>query len=651
MNQMKLFRILYYVFLLDMILTIRVQAYIDPSVTTYAIQALAGVMIGLSAFLNIYWHRIARRLNIGSSSYKDFESDDLYFNDPVKGIKDELHYPVHTDDVKTGIWSDVPAAVFIPAAFVYLLIVYGPSEIYVSNRNEFWFDYPIMIKAAVPLFFLLCALLTVILMNVRKYSRKAFTILCAAVFSITVILYIHGVFMSGHVPPMDGTTPVWNEYYTDMVISLFVTILVIAGAAVMYHKLKEAGLLLMTVISFLIAAALGIMNIMMVFTTNIMDQKLHYIISEAHYSELSPEKNFIIFLLDAVDSRAVQKQMAEEPEFYKETFADFMFYPDTSGTYSFTQEAVPYIMNGKWFENQENFHDFQLNAMQESPLFQRLEREEWLIDYYDHDLMYLTDYDTIGRYRNAYRYDAEFSSLKEYAGASLRLTLFKYAPYYLKPLIRFEPGEFLSLRKLPEGMLANDFDHGNIRFHEQMNSTGFTVSDDHMPVFKFYHLDGAHTPFDYDEDFSIIEPGMGSYKTDVTVSMKTAAEFVQELRNTDVYDQTAVIIMADHGYGFENTGLTERANPLLMVKGFHERHDFRISKAPVSFTDLQDLYTSLLDGNKEDEQFVWKEGDYRQRRYLGYHYNKEYEMREFILEGNASHQEDYKPTGIIYTRP
>ena len=63
-------------------------------------------------------------------------------------------------------------------------------------------------------------------------------------------------------------------------------------------------------------------------------------------------------------------------------------------------------------------------------------------------------------------------------------------------------------------------------------------------MFKFYHLDGAHTPFDYNEDFSVIEPGKGSYRTDVTVSMKTAAEFVKELRKTDVYDDTAVIIMA-----------------------------------------------------------------------------------------------------------
>ena len=87
-----------------------------------------------------------------------------------------------------------------------------------------------------------------------------------------------------------------------------------------------------------------------------------------------------------------------------------------------------------------------------------------------------------------------------------------------------------------------------------------------------------------------------------------------------------------------------------MVKDFDEHHDFTITNAPISFADLQDLYTALLDGNTGNENFVWKEGDSRQRRYLGYHYNKEYEMNEFILEGNASFQEDYQPTGKIFIR-
>ena len=62
----------------------RIHAYIDPSVTTYAIQAAAGIVIGLSAFFNIYWRRIARRFHL-DDTYTERESDALYFDDPATG--------------------------------------------------------------------------------------------------------------------------------------------------------------------------------------------------------------------------------------------------------------------------------------------------------------------------------------------------------------------------------------------------------------------------------------------------------------------------------------------------------------------------------------------------------------------------------------
>ena len=641
--------IIYYSFLFSLLFPCRVNAYIDPSVTTYAIQALAGIIIGLSAFINIYWRRIARKLNIGSSIYTNYESDRLYYHDPVSGEHTELDYP----EVKVSGGSftklDILSSFFIIFFFLYLLIIYAPVDMYNSNRNEFWFDFPILIKAALPTFFLFLCIFLIVLFIIRRFSVKGFRILCTVIFTVFIILYIQGSFLVSHMPPMDGTTPVWSEYHTDMIISILLT--VIAVIAVVYGStlLKEKMQILMAAISFLIALALGITDMTMVFTTNILDQKIHCIISENNYTVLSPKKNFIIFLLDAVDSRMIQQLMDENPQFYKENFSDFTYYPDTSATYSFTQESVPFIMNGKWFENQEDFHDFQIQAMAESPLLQRLEKEDWLIDYYDHDLMYLTDEETIKRYRNAYQYETKFSSLSGYIQAELKLVLFKYAPFYLKPLIHFDPDEFLSLRNLPEGMTGNAFNLSDIHFHEQMNSVGFTISDETTSNFKFYHLDGAHTPFEYDEDMNVIERGKGDFRTDVIVSMKVAAELIKELKKTEVYNDTAVIILSDHGYGYQNTGyIFERANPILFIKGYQEKHDFEISRAPISFSDLQDLYNALLNGQTGSDVFKWKEGDIRQRRLLAYYYNQEYTMQEFYLEGNASDMENYHPTGTVF---
>ena len=45
------------------LLNLNVAGYIDPSVMTYAIQAIAGVIIAVGAFLGIYLRKAKKKLN------------------------------------------------------------------------------------------------------------------------------------------------------------------------------------------------------------------------------------------------------------------------------------------------------------------------------------------------------------------------------------------------------------------------------------------------------------------------------------------------------------------------------------------------------------------------------------------------------------
>lgn len=57
------------------------QAYIDPSVATYAIQAVAGIVIAVGAAVGIYFRRAKKKLNdklgIDENKNKEVESDDI----------------------------------------------------------------------------------------------------------------------------------------------------------------------------------------------------------------------------------------------------------------------------------------------------------------------------------------------------------------------------------------------------------------------------------------------------------------------------------------------------------------------------------------------------------------------------------------------
>lgn len=57
------------------------QAYIDPSVMTYVIQAVAGIVIAAGAVVGIYWRKAKRKINdklgVDENRKKEVESDEI----------------------------------------------------------------------------------------------------------------------------------------------------------------------------------------------------------------------------------------------------------------------------------------------------------------------------------------------------------------------------------------------------------------------------------------------------------------------------------------------------------------------------------------------------------------------------------------------
>ena len=61
-----------------------VSGYLDPSVMTYAIQAIAGVVIAIGAVAGIYWRKAKKKfsdkLGIDENKNKEVEGDDIIIN-------------------------------------------------------------------------------------------------------------------------------------------------------------------------------------------------------------------------------------------------------------------------------------------------------------------------------------------------------------------------------------------------------------------------------------------------------------------------------------------------------------------------------------------------------------------------------------------
>ena len=66
---------------------LNVRAYIDPSVTTYLIQAIAGAVIAIGAVVGIYYRRakkkMSEKLGIDENRNKEVETDEIVVSQDV----------------------------------------------------------------------------------------------------------------------------------------------------------------------------------------------------------------------------------------------------------------------------------------------------------------------------------------------------------------------------------------------------------------------------------------------------------------------------------------------------------------------------------------------------------------------------------------
>ena len=494
------------------------------------------------------------------------------------------------------------------------------------------------------------AVLMVLYLIAMLIHQYVYRIALAGGLTLFICTYIQGNFMIDKLPPLDGTTIKWENYTilrTEDLILWSVALLIVV---LMYVFLKK-DLFSRTVmyLSGGLTLMLLITAVSVVFTSGALQERARYQLGGDNEFVMSDEQNFIILVLDTVDSRTFAELLETHPEYAAE-FQDFTYFENTVGAYSCTERAVPYILSGEWYENDEPFEDYMRRMYRESPLFRTLQERGYRMEFYDEEL-YLDD-EIAQMFSNVYRVDFELSSYVRFAKPLLKLVGFRYAPFELKKKCIFKMAAIDELVKVENAQEKYSFSQQDHIFKSQLDQRGISEQDT-QAKFQFIHLNGAHVPFIYDENMNIIDEEEGTYEQTMLAVLSGAGNYVEKLRGSGAYDNTVLIIMADHGYN----GMGEkeedflRQAALLLIKGRNEQHDtMQISEAPISYEDLQEAYVRLLDGAQSDAVFDWKEGDTRERRFLEYAPGNEKHMVEYLQKGHAQDLTTMVPTGRVFDR-
>ena len=85
---MKILRTLFYMTCFSVMFMVPAQAYVDPSVTTFAIQAVAAVVVVAGAVIGVMWRKAKKKamdaLHIDENAGKEKEPDLEVFDEEEK---------------------------------------------------------------------------------------------------------------------------------------------------------------------------------------------------------------------------------------------------------------------------------------------------------------------------------------------------------------------------------------------------------------------------------------------------------------------------------------------------------------------------------------------------------------------------------------
>ena len=467
-------------------------------------------------------------------------------------------------DKLTSLWEDkrkfsvrLITAICAAVAFVFTFFVFGPFELYISNMSFFAFSCKYLIPPVVIAGLILTAAITSVLILLRG---KVYNYAVSLVFSVTLAGYIQGNFLNIDHGTLDGSEVVWQNFKVPAMLNLLFWAAVILIPLALQFFSRKLWKNAVRIVSVIIVGAQATALVSLLVTakfTNVSDDD--FLTKDSIY-EVAPEKNVIFFLLDRFDKRYADIQFEKYPEL-KEQFSGFTYYENFTGSYSRTCPSVTYLLTGVKCDYTIPMSDYFKKAWSEGTFLSDIKNAGYETKIYS-EITYMMEKSEYGK--------EEISNIgspthsadpMKILSAMYGLSAYRYMPEMMKPYYHIYTGD-ISYGFIYGGEESrnNIYSTDDILFRKELNEKGVSVKEDSAGSFIFYHLLGAHDPFRMDENCQPMQ-GMEYSETgrhkQIRGNLDTIFHYIEELKKLGVYDDTTIIISADHartGYMTELDG-------------------------------------------------------------------------------------------------
>ena len=291
---------------------------------------------------------------------------------------------------------------------------------------------------------------------------------------------------------------------------------------------------------------------------------------------VSSKNNVIVFVLDTYDQTLLNTVLRQNPDLLSE-MTGFTEFQNCTGAMIPTRFAVPYLLTGELPRVGEDSATYLAERYERGMFLQDAKDAGYSIGLYTDSLQIGTlpqaEQDAIAATTvNMHKVSSSALDFGGTLSAMVQMALYRDAPWVLK-------SEFWYYTDQINGRIVAynpDADPGervytmnDPRYFGQLRKQGLSIDDSQGQAgsFRFIHLLGAHYPYSLDENGNDLGADNSTKEQQAQGSMRIVSEYLRQLKELGVYDQSTIIITADHGRWFLTPEpLTTTSTPIMLVK-------------------------------------------------------------------------------------
>ncbi|AJC11397.1 hypothetical protein JI75_00440 [Berryella intestinalis] len=675
--------------LLSFSLTQPAWAYVDPSVMTYTIQAIAGVAVALSAVAGVAMRRtrkkLLRALNVDENARKDVEAD-VHRVDPetrkavglpAKGEKREdrrsgsavRNQAGRGESGFTPTWAQRAALSLAVSTFAVLtLLVVAPYETVVGSAGSIFFTLndvwaPIALVAA-GIAFALTAVLTML-------RGRVFNAALLVLFAFGLGCYVQALFLNGGLPTADGGTVSWNELRKPMLVSTLVWAALVAIPLQLSKRNRKATQMGACALSLALVIVQGVGIASLASKANeTASPQGEAVVTEQGLHTVSSKSNVVVFVLDTYDTQMLLDTFQTSTDMLDD-FTGFTWYQDSLGSMIPTRYGLSFLLHGQYPKAEESMGTYLAERYKRSPFLADIQNLGYSTGVYTDSIstQFLTreeaDEYVNDRTVNVHPVDHTVTNWPGTLKALFKCALFRDLPWLAKPYFWFYSDEITQATHVEGEELApgnTPYIMDDARYFAALKDTRLSFQEDddqRAGAFRFIHMTGTHPPYNLDENGNNVGMGNSTLVRQGRGSMRIVQEYLNQLKELGVYDKTTVIITADHGdWYMTETPLEKPTTPYMLVKPAQsadlDARPYQVSHAPIAAEDVLPTCIKYMGGDYSGyDGFAVDEvpaGLDRTR-----HFNmtlvrsgRDYRVIEYSVKGDSLDFTNWKLTGVSW---